>query len=91
LIDMELPLECPICFMCRKDAMLCKCTCVNAQELVTLTSEPEPTSMEEGVRRWVSHTEKHPQARRFDGWAFGDKILEMGFIPALLKVTVALD
>ncbi len=52
-----------------------------------MTADPEPTNMEEGIRRWVSHTEKHPQARRFDGTAFGDKILEMGFIPALLKVT----
>ncbi len=67
--------------------MLCKCGCANGQELITLTADPEPCTLEEGMHRWVSYTEKHALARRFEAAAFTAKILEMGFIPALQKVS----
>ena len=83
-----MPLESPMCFRCRKEALLCRCGLVDGQDLITLTAEPAPVSgREAGIRRWVSLVNKHPHARKTQAEEFVDTLLEMGYMAALAKVS----
>ena len=85
-MHLSLPLETPICFQCRTEALLCKCDLIPSKELVVLTAKPVPSSREGGIYRWVSLMNKHPNARKCESAAFAVKILGMGYLAALAKM-----
>lgn len=84
---MSLPLETPICFRCRKEALLCRCGVIDGQDLLTLTVQPTASSKEESILRWVSLVKKHAHGRKHDADNFADRIMEMGFVAAQAKVS----